>query len=104
MNSVQLSGNFDLKTAPSARRQLITKLKMLEKRQSQRELAVDLSKVTAIDSAGLATLVEILFLTRVAGRKLRLEGVSNQIFKAMQMAQLENLFSIRTYREGRIIH
>lgn len=98
MNTIQLSGKFDIQTAPKARRQLMAKLKISD------SLSVDLSNVTMIDSVGVATLVEILLATRDAGRNLHLVGVGSQILKALRLARLEDLFSIQIVSAGHTIH
>ena len=95
MNTIKLSGVFDNQTAPQARRRLIAKLNTGD------SLSVDLSNVTIIDSAGLATLVEILSASRDAGRSLHLVGVGRKILQALRLARLEDLFSIRTCCVGR---
>ena len=98
MNTIQLSGKFNIQTAPKARRQLMAKLITCE------SLSVDLSDMTVIDSTGVATLVEILLATHDAGRSLHLIGVGGQILQVLRLARLENLFSILTYSEGHTIH
>ena len=90
MNTIQLSGKFNIQTAPKARRQLMAKLITCE------SLSVDLSDVTVIDSAGVAT--------HDAGRSLHLIGVGGQILQKLRLARLESLFSILTYSEGHTIH
>ena len=98
MNTVYLSGKFDMQTAPVARRQLMNTIKTSD------SLSVDLSNVSVIDSAGLATLVEVLIATRDKGRRLYLVGVRGQILQALRLARLERLFSILTNSKKHTIH
>jgi phospholipid transport system transporter-binding protein len=52
---------------------------------------VDLSRVTAGDSAGLALLIEWLSVARAAGRELRYENVPSQLMQLARLSEIEDL-------------
>ena len=58
------------------------------------KIVVNLSKVTYVDSSGLATLVEILKNMRSYGGKLRLTNLSSKVKSLFEITKLEKLFEI----------
>lgn len=58
------------------------------------KIVVNFSKVTYVDSSGLATLVEILKNMRAYGGKLRLTNLSAKIKSLFEITKLEKLFDI----------
>jgi anti-anti-sigma factor len=93
---VKLEGRVDRETVPDTRKQL---LKITRKRGAG-HVDVDLTGVSAIDTAGLALLVELLILFSRKGRELRLQGANVNIEKMLRMACLDQLFKIRCPSEG----
>jgi anti-sigma B factor antagonist len=57
-------------------------------------MVINFSKVTYVDSSGLATLVEILKLMRTYGGKMRLSNLSPKIKSLFEITKLEKLFDI----------
>ena len=58
-------------------------------------LALDLTRVTWIDSAGLAGLVQLLADAKALGAELRLTGASAAVIRALDCARLDKLFPLR---------
>jgi anti-sigma B factor antagonist len=58
------------------------------------KIVINLSKVTYVDSSGLATLVEILKNMKAYGGRLRLTNLSSKIKSLFEITKLEKLFEI----------
>jgi len=87
---VALDGDVDLNRAPEVRRVLLDCV------SRGRDILVDLSGVTYIDSSGIASLVEAL---QQAGKKnigLGLVAVSENALKVFRLARLDKVFAIHT--------
>jgi anti-sigma B factor antagonist len=87
---LELEGDVDLSCSPDARKQI---LKCLE---SGRDLLVDLSAVTYIDSSGVASLVEGYQTARKRFLKFGLVGVSIAAMNVLQLARLDKVFPIHS--------
>ena len=85
---VALSGEVDLKFSPEARKQI---LKYLGKNKN---VLVDLSKVSYIDSSGVAILVEGLQFAKNKALQFALVGVSRAAMQVLQIARLDQVFTI----------
>jgi anti-sigma B factor antagonist len=62
-------------------------------------LVVDLTQVAFIDSSGLATLIEALQAVGKYGGKLRLFGLTPEVRKLFDLAQLSTIFDLRDSRD-----
>ncbi len=84
-----IEGEIDINTSPSVK-------KAFDKLISSKtpKIIVSLSKVTYVDSSGLATLVEILKNMRSYGGRLRLSDMSSKIKSLFEITKLEKLFEI----------
>jgi anti-sigma B factor antagonist len=85
---VELEGDVDLSCSPEARKQI---LDCLNKAQN---LLVDLSRVTYIDSSGVASLVEGYQTARKKALKFGLISVSPPAMNVLQLARLDKVFPI----------
>jgi phospholipid transport system transporter-binding protein len=56
-----------------------------------RAAVIDLSDVTASDSAGLALLIEWLSVAKGAGRTLRFENIPSQLQQLARLSEVEEL-------------
>lgn len=83
---VGLSGEVDLHYSPKAREQILAQL------NNSRNVLVDLSKVSYIDSSGVASLVEGFQLARTKKLKFGLVGVSDTAMQVFQLARLDKVF------------
>jgi len=87
---LKLDGVVNIQTAVDLRRQLKP---MLGKAKQQ--VHVDLSGVSFIDSAGLATLIEGLQWSRAAeGRRFVLSGLCDNVRDIFELAKLDTVFEI----------
>ena len=84
-----IEGEIDINTSPGVK-------KSFDKLISSKtpKIIVNLSKVTYVDSSGLATLVEILKNMRSYGGRLRLSDMSSKIKSLFEITKLEKLFEI----------
>jgi anti-sigma B factor antagonist len=84
-----VEGEIDINTAPDLKKHFE---KILSKKAPK--LVVNFSKVTYVDSSGLATLVEVLKMMRSYGGKMRLSNLSPKIKSLFEITKLEKLFDI----------
>ena len=85
---VALEGEIDLEQAGAVRRALLDALK------KGRNILVDLSLVTYIDSSGIASLVEGLQVARKQKSELALVSVSVRVRRVLELARLDKVFLI----------
>ena len=90
----RVEGDIDINTSPDIK-------KAFEKIVTKKEpkVVVNLSKVTYVDSSGLATLVEILKNMRSYGGRLKLTNLSPKIRSLFEITKLEKLFDITAEEE-----
>jgi anti-sigma B factor antagonist len=86
-----IEGEIDINTSPGIKKSLD---KLLQSKTPK--IIVNLSKVTYVDSSGLATLVEILKNMRSYGGRLRLTNLSPKVKSLFEITKLEKLFEIMT--------
>lgn len=92
---VAFSGEVDLEHSPKAREVL------LEGVEQGKDLYVDLSGVTYIDSSGVASLVEAFQRAKGAGTDFVLVAVNPSALRVLQLARLDKVFVIaETLPEG----
>jgi anti-sigma B factor antagonist len=85
---VALSGEIDMEEAPKVRRALLDVMKQ------KRDILVDLSQVTYIDSSGIASLIEGLQTARKQKNDLALVSVSQRARRVLELARLDKVFTI----------
>ena len=85
---VALAGEVDLYTAPELRRELFDVI-----RRGAKDVVVDLSRTTFIDSTTLGVLVDAARRLRPSGR-VRLVCTDANILKVFQITALDRLFTI----------
>ncbi len=85
---VELGGEIDLDRAPELRNLLLDCV------GRGRDVLVDLSKVTYIDSSGIASLVEALQNAGKAGTRFALVAVSAEALRVFELARLDKVFAI----------
>ena len=84
-----VEGEIDINSSPGIKKSFD---KVLSAKTPK--IIVNLSKVTYVDSSGLATLVEILKNMRSYGGRLRLTNLSSKIKSLFEITKLEKLFEI----------
>ena len=92
---VELDGEVDLSCSPDARKQILDCL------GKSRNLVVDLSRVTYIDSSGVASLVEGYQTAKKKSLKFGLISVSDAAMNVLQLARLDKVFPIHASLEER---
>ena len=85
---VKLNGEVDLENAGDVRKTLLDCI------ARKRDVLVDLSGVTYIDSSGIASLVEGLQTARKNGTGLSLVAVSVRAMRVLALARLDKVFQI----------
>ena len=87
---VEVSGQIDLSNSTQLRKVLLREIK----ENHTARLAINLSKVSYIDSSGIASLVEGLKAARDAGSRLMLVGVIGSAREVLQLSRLLKLFEL----------
>jgi anti-sigma B factor antagonist len=94
---VRVSGEVDLSWSQQVRDAILAAL-------SRGDVGVELSRVTYIDSSGIAALVEGFQGARGKGRRFGLIAASRQVLAVLQLARLDKVFplfaDIETARSG----
>jgi len=88
-NVLPLEGEIDLHVSPRVSASLGA---MIEEKPSR--LVVDLSKVTYIDSSGLAVLIEGMQNVEAYGGKFLLAGIQDNVKPIFEIARLDQVFLI----------
>ncbi len=89
-----VEGEIDINSSPGVKKSFD---KLLASKTPK--IIVNLSKVTYVDSSGLATLVEILKNMKAYGGRLRLTNMSSKIKSLFEITKLEKLFEIMASEE-----
>ena len=85
---IGFDGAIDLSTSSDARKNIID---VLEKNKN---ILIDLSLVTYIDSSGVASLVEGYQIAKKQSLKFGLIGVSDAAMSVLKLARLDQVFPI----------
>jgi anti-sigma B factor antagonist len=84
-----VDGEIDINTSPSIKKSFDRLIAA-----KTPKIVVNLSRVTYVDSSGLATLVEILKNMKSYGGRLRLTNLSSKVKSLFEITKLEKLFDI----------
>lgn len=93
---IELTGDVDLSCSPEARATILACL------AEARNVLVDLSLVTYIDSSGVASLVEGYQTAKKRKLKFGLIGVSEAALSVLKLARLDRVFPIHATIHERI--
>ncbi len=85
---VSLSGDVDLESSPKVRSALLDCV------GAKRGVLVDLSRVSYIDSSGVASLVEAYQTARKSTTPFALVEVSDSAMRVLELARLDKVFTI----------
>jgi anti-sigma B factor antagonist len=85
---IGLEGDVDLSCSPDARKSILDVL------HADKNLLIDLGKVTYIDSSGVASLVEGYQTAKKQSLKFGLVGVSEAAMSVLKLARLDKVFPI----------
>ena len=84
-----IDGEIDINSSPGIKKAFD---KLIAKKEPK--VVVNFSKVSYVDSSGLAALVEVLKNMRQYGGRLRLTNLSPKIKSLFEITKLEKLFDI----------
>ena len=87
---LEVEGEVDMDSAPALRDALMKTIR------GSPLLRVDLSRVSYLDSSGIAVLIEGYKASQEAGTAFRLLNPSPQVRAVIELAQLNQLFAIET--------
>lgn len=93
--AIVVSGEIDLHTSPRLREALLGHLT-----NDVRNVTVDMSGVTFIDSTGLSVLIAAMRRARSLGGDVRLRAPSRQTYKVLELTKLTEVFTIDGDVEG----
>jgi anti-sigma B factor antagonist len=85
---VEFRGEIDLEYSPAVRKVL------LEAVGRGRDMVVDLSNVTLIDSSGVASFLEAAQAARHKGVSFALAAVTDPVMRVLKLARLDTVFTI----------
>jgi anti-sigma B factor antagonist len=85
---VRLQGHLGIDSSPDLRDRLLAILQ----RQPPKTIVVDLTEVSVIDAAGIATLLEALKIARNRQATLCLKGLQGRIVRLFEVTGLQEVF------------
>src|SRR5437764_1135297 len=88
-NVLPLEGEIDLHVSPEVAASLRTIIA-----KKPKHLVVDLSRVSYMDSSGLAVLINAMQDVKAYGGKLTLAGINNNVRSIFEIARLDQFFLI----------
>lgn len=87
-----LVGRIDIDSSPAVRDRLLALLHA----PHANTVSIDLSRVTHMDSSGIATLIEALKISQSYNTELRLQGLEGRLLRLFQSTGILALFNGRT--------
>ena len=85
---IALKGEVDLESSPVARELLLSNV------AGKKNILVDLSAVSYIDSSGVASLVEALQAAKKNGSRFSLAAASEPTRRVLELARLDKVFTM----------
>ncbi len=86
---IELQGELDMDVSPDFRDKLL-----LVCTKNNKEVIVDFSRVSFMDSSGVATLVEGLKWSKKEGKLFILKNVGANVINSLSLTKLETVFNI----------
>ncbi len=96
---IELQGEIDMFVSPNFRDKLL-----LACNKEVKEVIVDFSRVSFMDSSGVATLVEGLKWSRKEGKSLVLRNVGTNVRNSLSLTKLETVFTIMPHAHNSCFH
>jgi anti-sigma B factor antagonist len=87
---VNVEGEIDMFTSPNLRDILLPFFK-----KKVGGIVVDLTRVSFMDSSGIATMVEGLQWSKKENKNFILTGLGKTVFNALSLTKLDNVFTIK---------
>jgi anti-sigma B factor antagonist len=94
---VRVEGDLDASGAPNLKDELEALLAA-----GQRDFVIDLAQVHFMDSAGIATLVQLFKRVRTGDGDVRLAGVQPQVEKIFRLVRLDRIFKVYPACDGAV--
>jgi anti-sigma B factor antagonist len=91
---LELSGEIDINTSPEVRKSFNQLIK-----EEEKKILLNFTRITYIDSSGLATLVEMLQRMKRYQGLLRLSNLSEKVKNLFEITKLDKLFNIFSTQE-----
>lgn len=88
--SVRLDGPLDRHSVPAIRKGLLKSARA----GGVVKMEIDLSRVSNVDTAGIAVLVEVLKVLNRKQGSLRLTGLNGAVLKMIRLSRLETVFDM----------
>lgn len=85
----EIQGEINMFTSP------VVRDKLIQYYNGNKGIIIDLSEVYFMDSSGVATLVEGLSWSKKKNKEFILIGLGLNIYNALSLTKLENIFNIR---------
>jgi anti-anti-sigma factor len=95
--TISLEGPVDMETVPGLRKRLLE----AAGKRALREVHLDFSRVTFLDTSGVAMLVEIWRASANRDGQVRLSGLSDNARKLIELARLDQIFVITDDMQGK---
>lgn len=96
---VKLDGALDWGTVPEIRKKLLK----VSRRKGIKILVADFSRVSDMDTAGVAMLLEVMRALSRKDGQLQLAGLSENIQQIIRLARLDQVFQIRDDSDGKSV-
>lgn len=87
---IALEGSLDFNTVPYLRKNLLKALRAI----SAPAVELDFSRVTKVDTSGIAMLVELNRIAVSKGGEVSLRGMNDQARRMMRLARLDQIFPL----------
>ena len=94
--SVKLEGSLNRLSVPQIRKGLLK----AAGQKGIKSMEIDLSRVSNMDTAGIALMVEVLRVLADNGGKLRLNGLNENAVKMIRLSRLDSVFDIEDHFNG----
>jgi anti-sigma B factor antagonist len=96
-----LRDRIDMDSSPAVRDQLVALLQG----PHPSTVSIDLSRVTHLDSSGIATLIEALKIARNCKTELRLQGLHDRLYRMFEATGILPLFNgnSQTGQSGKVL-
>ena len=96
---LKLSGRLDMNTSPDFRKAALT----LYTKGKRKNLIIDFTNVSYIDTSGLATLLEILVMAKEKRAQLTLTGMNGRVRYLIDVNGLAGFFRIESSAHEKLL-